>query len=144
MSTIKPLITRPVQIMAVEPEAGTVVGSINRPSSEIERGAAPIRPRRSSHGNLGRTLRFHDLLQVRQACLEIVADHLIHVDEQPHGLGAEVALAIKRPSDGGLVALRLKNELRRVRAGEWAHELQLDLDQLAWPTLHNRRASLAD
>src|SRR5688572_17088535 len=62
-------------------------------------------------GRLGCSWRgFNDLLDVRQALVELASDHLVHVHEHAHRLANEIVLARHDPGHFRLVPLGPEDE----------------------------------
>src|SRR5262245_65960001 len=87
--------------------------------------------------------RFNHRLQLRETFLELIADHLVHVDEQADGPAQEVVRAREAPFHDGAIALGLEGELRDGAAGKGLHEIELDPDQVVRTALGDCRASVA-
>src|SRR5215470_4233032 len=87
---------------------------------------------------------FGQRLDAGQAALEVVPDHLVHVEKEVDGLRHEGRAPGHAPRHHGLLSLRLEGELGRADAGERLEEFQLDPDEVARPTFHDRHAPLAN
>src|SRR5581483_1063268 len=88
--------------------------------------------------------RARDCVQLHQPLLELLADHVITVDEQPNGFGNEAIPSGHGPSDTGLAIFRFERELGNVRAFKWPHKIQPKPDQFIELALGDSHAAFTD
>src|SRR6266511_3454109 len=91
-----------------------------------------------------RRLPFGERLEIGETVREILADHLVHVDEDAHHLPDEEIGAVHGPCDGRGLAFRLHRERGGVVSFERPEEIQLDDDLGGWRYIRNLHAPLAD
>lgn len=93
-----------------------------------------------------RRLPFSHALQIGKAGLEVPADHLVHVEEDPHDLRDEGAGAMHGPRDVGGAARGLQRELGDVVPFERLDKIQLNHDlgrRRGFRDLHASRPDVA-
>src|SRR5262245_33119581 len=82
--------------------------------------------------------------EIGEPGLEVLADHLVHVEEKVNDLGEVGSLALHRPLYAGGVALRLQCEDDVVVRFEGLYEIQLDRDPGRRDRVRDFHAPLAD
>ena len=80
----------------------------------------------------------------REAIVELIADHLLAVEDEAHCFGDEVLMSAHGPSDPGAVARGFESERGRVRALERPGEINLDVDKLGRSALDESHTPFAD
>src|SRR6185503_7854628 len=114
----------PPAASAAHPEAAPAASDATRAlrAAAWRRGRAGARAATRCASLLG------ERFQVGEAGLEVLADHLVHVEEQAHQLRDERARTVHGPGDLGRLAARLEKEVGAVVALEGLLEIELDRD----------------
>src|SRR5579862_9537383 len=69
-----------------------------------------------------------DRIQIREALLELLATHIVAIDEEANGFGDEIIFAGHGPGHARLAAFRFEGEFGVVDAFERTEEFEFDLD----------------